>query len=389
MNKNRIGYIVLLACLATFVFLYSNLFLLFLLIMLAALMLCMAVLCRVDAKNLQVDLQMPPGAQEGKTIRLQVSMRSKYPLYVACSVLMGLDIEYTMFGYTERKYYFMYISAKTKDVEIMLPAEYCGEMKIRCEEIQLQDMLRLFHRKIEPFEPVETTVYPRGVNVMVEMSQVTVGALRDEGRMQNRKGNDPSEMYDIREYVPGDDIRSIHWKLSSKTEQLILREPSEPSHYNIVLLPDFGRKIGDAQVTREEINTAVAFGTAIGEQLLRLGRVFCVAVPLAQGMHLCEVRDRSDFRQMMMQWLGTPIPQQSGQVLQYFVTEHMEQQFTRLLVLSAGAYRQNLNALSRQIGSTVVSVRKDLPTLVTSVNGNCEIIEIPVEKSEELYRIIC
>ena len=389
MNKNRIGYIVLLACLAIFVFMYSNPFLLFLLILLVVLMLCMAVLCRVDAKNLQVDLQMPPGAQEGKALRLQVSMQSKYPLYVARNVLVGLNIEHTMFGYTERKYYFMYISAKTKEVQITLPVEYCGEMKIRCEEILLQDLLKLFRRKIEPFEPVETIVYPRGVNVMVEMSRATIGAPRDEGRMQNRKGNDPSEMFDIREYVPGDDIRSIHWKLSSKTDQLILRESSEPSHYNMVLLPDFGRKNGDAQVSREEINTAVAFGTAIGEQLLRLGCDFCMAVPSETGLRLCEVRDQRDFRQMMMQWLSAPIPEQSGQTLQYFVTEHMEQQFTRLLILSAGAYQQNLNALSGQIGSTVVSVREDLQTLATSVNENCEIIEIPVEKSEELYRIIC
>lgn len=389
MNKNRIGYIVLLACLAAFVFLYSNPFLLFLLIVLLVLMLCMAILCRVDAKNLQVDMQMPPGAQEGRKLKIQVNMNSRYPLYVARSILVGLDIEHTMFGYTERKYYFMYISAQTKEVEIELPLEYCGEMKIHCAEILLQDLLRLFRRKIKAFEPVETVVYPRGVNIMVEMSRATIGAPREEGRMQNRKGNDPSEMFDIREYVPGDDIRSIHWKLSGKTDQLILRESSEPSHYNVVLLPDFGQKDGDTQVSKEEINTAVAFGTAIGEQLLRLGCAFCMAVPAAQGLRLCEVRDRRDFRQMMIQWLGSPIPEQSGQALQYFVTEHMEQQFTRLLVLSAGAYQQNLNMLSGQIGSTVVSIRSDLQTLATSVNGNSEMIEIPVDKREELYRIIC
>lgn len=389
MNKNRIGYVILLACLAAFVFLYSNPFLLFLLIVLAVLMFSMAALCRVDAKHLQVRLHMMSGAQEGRKLRLQVSMQSRYPLYVARSILVGLDIEHTMFGYTERKYYFMYISAHTKEVEITLPLEYCGEMKIQCVDIMLQDLLKLFRRKIKSFEPVETIVYPRGVNVMVEMSRTTIGAPRDEGRMQNRKGNDPSEMFDIREYVPGDDIRSIHWKLSGKTDQLILRESSEPSHYNVVLLPDFGQKAGDEQVSREEINTAVAFGTAIGEQLLRLGCAFCMAVPAKHGLHLCEVRNRRDFRQMMVQWLSTPIPEQSGQALQYFVTEHMEQQFTRLLVLSAGAYQQNLNVLNGQIGSIVVSVRADLQALATSVNGNYEMIEIPVEKRDELYRIIC
>lgn len=52
MNKNRIGYLVLMACLAVLVFLFSNRFLLFLLIMMVVLAVLMAVLSRVDARNM-------------------------------------------------------------------------------------------------------------------------------------------------------------------------------------------------------------------------------------------------------------------------------------------------------------------------------------------------
>ena len=82
--------------------------------------------------------------------------------------------------------------------------------------------------------------------------------------IQNRKGNDLSEIFDIREYVPGDDIRSIHWKLSSKTDTLILKEASDPSHYNVVILPDFGRKQLGETVSAREVNAAVGIGVAVG-----------------------------------------------------------------------------------------------------------------------------
>lgn len=398
MNKNRIGYLVLMACLAVFVFSFSNRFLLFLLLLLAVLAAAMAVLSRLDAANMVVDLEIISGTQEGKDLKIKVKMYSRFPLYVARSILMGVDIENTMFGSSSRKYYFMYLSGKSREVELTIPAQRCGEVKIQCAEILLQDLLKLFRRKIRPFETVQTIIYPRAVNVHVEMSRATIGAPREEGRMQNRKGNDPSEMFDIREYVPGDDIRSVHWKLSSKTENLILREASDPSHYNIVFLPDLGRKAmnpetvtdtGEQEVPVEEINTAVAFGTAIGEQLLRLGCAFCMAVPGKNGLQLCEVQDRRDLQRMLMLWMSSPIPEYSGQALQYFITEHLEAYFTRLLILSAGVYRQNLNALSGQIGMTVVSARSDLNTLLSSVSGNCEMIDIPVEKTEEMYRIIC
>ena len=398
MNKNRIGYLVLMACLAVLAFLFSNRFLLFLLIMMVMLAALMAALSRVDAGNMLVDLEIVSGTQEGKDLKLKVKMYSRFPLYAARSILMGVDIENTMFCSTERKYYFMYLSGKSREVELTIPAQRCGEVKIQCAEILLQDLLKLFRRKIRPFETVQTIVYPRAVNVHVEMSRATIGAPREEGRMQNRKGNDPSEMFDIREYVPGDDIRSVHWKLSSKTENLILREASDPSHYNMVILPDLGRKAGisenamdteSQEIPVEEINTAVAFGTAIGEQLLRLGCAFCMAVPGKNGLQLCEVRDRRDLQRMLMLWMSSPIPEYSGHALQYFITEHLEEYFTRLLILSAGVYQQNLNTLSGQIGTTVVSARADLDTLISSVSGSCEMIDIPVDKTEEMYRIIC
>lgn len=399
MNKNRIGYLVLMACLAVLVFLFSNRFLLFLLIMMVVLAVLMAALSRVDARNMLVDMEIVSGTQEGKDLKVKVKMYSRFPLYAARSILMGVDIENTMFCSTERKYYFMYLSGKSREVELTIPARRCGEVKIQCAEILLQDLLKLFRRKIRPFETVQTIVYPRSVNVHVEMSRATIGAPREEGRMQNRKGNDPSEMFDIREYVPGDDIRLVHWKLSSKTENLILREASDPSHYNMVLLPDLGRKVMNIEAADEhgepqenpveEINTAVAFGTAIGEQLLRLGCAFCMAVPGKNGLQLCEVRDRRDLQRMLMLWMSSPIPEYSGQALQYFITEHLEEYFTRLLILSAGVYQQNLNTLSGQIGTTVVSARADLDTVISSVSGSCEMTDIPVDKTEEMYRIIC
>ena len=37
----------------------------------------------------------------------------------------------------------------------------------------------------------------------------------------------PGEDYDLRDYRPGDPMRSIHWKLSSKWDELIVRERAE------------------------------------------------------------------------------------------------------------------------------------------------------------------
>lgn len=42
------------------------------------------------------------------------------------------------------------------------------------------------------------------------------------------KGNDNGEVFDIREYGEGDELKNIHWKLSSKKDVLIVKEFSMP-----------------------------------------------------------------------------------------------------------------------------------------------------------------
>ena len=53
-----------------------------------------------------------------------------------------------------------------------------------------------------------------------------------------RPGNDSSEIFDVREFRDGDKIQSIHWKLSAKMQELVVREDSQPLACPVVLLLD-------------------------------------------------------------------------------------------------------------------------------------------------------
>ena len=49
-------------------------------------------------------------------------------------------------------------------------------------------------------------------------------------------GRDVSETFDVRPYVPGDDVRAVHWKLSAKNDDLVIRRFVKPINYSVVLL---------------------------------------------------------------------------------------------------------------------------------------------------------
>ena len=355
-----------------------------------ALVIAMGLLLRHDAAVLHTQIRVRPGGQDGKPLPATVTVRADGPMFVTRSVILDVESYNTMFDIRTHRRFLLPITGQTNTYEISGMPDACGRLTVSCRSIRVLDLLRLFSAPIEPFAPVQSVVHPHRAQAQVEISRATIGAPRADGLMQNRKGRDQSEMYDIREYVPGDDIRAIHWKLSGKTDELILRQASDPSHYDIVLLPDFGHRSGSQPADAAECTAAAAYGAAIGAQLVRQNVGFCMAIPGAAGLELCEVRSARDYQQVVARWLSTPAQEESGDGLRYFLMEHLESQFTRLILLSAGTYSPELTKLNGQIGVTVVSAVRGAKVQHTALGYASETVTVPAEASDEaVCRLLC
>lgn len=117
--------------------------------------------------------------------------------------------------------------------------------------------------------------YPQPVALQLTFSEDALSAGTTEEMVRRHRGNDPSETFDVRDYVPGDDVRSIHWKLSGKMDTLIVRQASDPAHYDTVLLPDLGIAHRDSTCpTDAEFNSAVAVTMALCENEPERNRVY-------------------------------------------------------------------------------------------------------------------
>lgn len=53
---------------------------------------------------------------------------------------------------------------------------------------------------------------------------------------ESHPGNDSSEIFDVREYRPGDSMKNIHWKLSARAGDLLVKENSLPKACAVLLL---------------------------------------------------------------------------------------------------------------------------------------------------------
>lgn len=112
-----------------------------------------------------------------------------------------------------------------QDTEASYPIlmDYCGRFSVTVESIRLVDLLGVYEVSIPLNENRECLIFPLGKERNQEAGQMYMKGVT-EAMESKEKGYDFSEVSGIREYIPGDKLQNIHWKLSVKKDELMVKE---------------------------------------------------------------------------------------------------------------------------------------------------------------------
>lgn len=119
--------------------------------------------------------------------------------------------------------------------EFLLESSHCGRIYVEVEKALLLDCFGLLSMALSLKAGARMTVLPDLFSCQVTLSPTP--ALAEDSSVSCR-GDDPTEVFQLREYQPGDDVRRIHWKLSSKLDGLILRESSQTEDRSLLVYWD-------------------------------------------------------------------------------------------------------------------------------------------------------
>lgn len=119
-----------------------------------------------------------------------------------------------------------------------LSSDYCGIINVKIKSIKLFDYIKLFSCNIKSENNTEVFIIPEIFNDIPENDIKTISADDSEKFSKLKSGDDPSEIFELKNYVPGDKINRIHWNLSSKQNQLITKHYSQCISSPIIIIPD-------------------------------------------------------------------------------------------------------------------------------------------------------
>lgn len=132
---------------------------------------------------------------------------------------------------------------------VPLETAHCGVLHCSAEKGRVYDYLGLFCLPVRIGNNVELMVKPDAVppEKLPNLSQFLAR------RRQPKPGGGFSEEHELRDYRPGDSMRDIHWKLSVKTDRMIVREAQEPIRGLTLLTLDLAGTPDDVDSTLEQL----------------------------------------------------------------------------------------------------------------------------------------
>lgn len=125
---------------------------------------------------------------------------------------------------------------RAKEVPLEVVPGHAGRYDLTVDTAVIRDPLGLWSRKVSFDGHRGITVLPQ----LFDMNMVKAGISampESDSESARTRGAVSGDMIEIREYVPGDPVRNIHWKLSEKTGKVLVKVLGNPvsDHYLIIL----------------------------------------------------------------------------------------------------------------------------------------------------------
>lgn len=239
MILTKILFAVLILVCAAFYILYLWDFALVLLIVMIALPIIMFITTIITQKMINVEFAVKDknvSKNISFPVQLVVNNRSIFPIGKA-----EAHIEYYNVFSDEISSFELYLPIQARNsqrVTFQLSSKFCGIVRIRCSYLHIYDPLRIFKFKAGKSISTEIIISPEGHEIDGLVHYTDRVNEESDVFSEYKAGDDPSEVFDLREYNQGDKLNRIHWKLSSKKDEFIVKEYSLPIDVPCSILVD-------------------------------------------------------------------------------------------------------------------------------------------------------
>lgn len=274
-------------------------------------------------------------------------------------------------------------------IKMDLLVSHCGVISVDVSKAVFYDFFRItkLNKKLDGKK--QFTVIPEVQEIDASINFNTNVSFEADTFSKSKSGDDPSEIFKIRDYQGGDKLNRIHWKLSSKQDNLLVKEYSLPIDYSIVFLVELSR-LENRPLTSENIDGIIETLASLSNflQEREICHVICWTNGEADVFCESEITTEDDLYQtigMMIQGKVCDTPLSSAKM---FSESSKATRCSHLIYITADDIQNVIPLFSQYYYSKTIAQITDEPKEYTSGTG-VEVVSVNSNNIEEsLYKIV-
>lgn len=213
--------------------------------------------------------------------------------------------------------------------------QLCGAIEVSIEKVYVEDLFGFIKKEIDIKQKMITYVLPQIRELDTEISNINAYDMESFKYATDRKGDDPSETFGINTYKPGDSIKSIHWKMSCKIDDIAIREPGLPIENNLLILIDKSDN-GDSNFKKEKKSQFTELAVSMSRELATKEIHHSIGWfnQRKDEFQIFSVKDERDIWEYMPELLSSPYYEKGDSAAVKFLEADCEKQFSNILLIS-------------------------------------------------------
>ncbi len=233
-----IFYLIILIGCVLFYVLYVDIFSFYLLLAAIITPVLLLIAMLISARKIKMSMQsLSNSCSEGEIAPVVLSIKNDSIFAVSC-IKITVGYKNLLDGVEKRLEIHTPLFAKNEQqICLKISAEYCGIIEVKLIKARIYDMIRLFSKRLR-CKNIGTSVMvcPKMIPIEPQLALYQNFDSESDRFSKRQAGDDPSEIFQLHEYRPGDKMNRIHWKASVRQDELIVKEFSKPVSNDIAFI---------------------------------------------------------------------------------------------------------------------------------------------------------
>jgi uncharacterized protein (DUF58 family) len=215
-------------------------------------------------KGLEATRELPDRLSNGDENTIRISLTNNYPVPVFVEIIDEIPFQFQKRDFVIK---LQLAGNVTKTIDYSLRPTERGEYLFGKLNVYVQSPVRLVSKRYIFCENVAIATYPSFVQLRKYDMMAFSNNLLEYGLKRIRRIGHTMEFEQIKEYVQGDDMRTINWKATSKKNALMVNQYQDEKSQSVYQVIDTGRSMqmpfGGLSLLDYAVNSTLALSNIV------------------------------------------------------------------------------------------------------------------------------